>query len=166
MSKKMPHLAFAADYHKTMLELQTPADVFPVSTTDQILLTKPVKISAIWDTGATGSVITPRLQSLLKLFPIRRVTVKGVNDAREVDLVIISIGLPNHVKVNDVQVTVCELNSPGIDMLIGMDIISHGDFAVCNGSGSTLFSFAIPPFDNKINLVDKAEKVNGRKKFN
>jgi hypothetical protein len=33
---------------------------------------------------------------------------------------------------------------------------------VSNGANSTLFSFAIPPFENKTNLYDKAEKVNSR----
>jgi hypothetical protein len=161
---KAPHFAFYAEAPKVMLELTSPADVFPVSTRDNTLLNKPVKVKAIWDTGATGSVITPRLQSLLKLFPIQSVLVKAVNSEERVDLVIVTIGLPNKIRFNNLKVTVCELNSPGIDMLIGMDIISKGDFAVSNGANSTLFSFAIPPFENKTNLYDKAEQVNSHMK--
>jgi len=30
------------------------------------------------------------------------------------------------------------------DMLIGMDVINHGDFAISNFDGKTTFSFRIP----------------------
>jgi hypothetical protein len=46
-------------------------------------------------------------------------------------------------------------------MLIGMDIIGLGDFSISNGENSTLFSFAVPPFTNKVDLVEKAEVSNG-----
>jgi len=38
------------------------------------------------------------------------------------------------------------------EMLIGMDIISFGDFALSNGNDQTLFSFAVPPFKDKIDF--------------
>ena len=46
-------------------------------------------------------------------------------------------------------------------MLIGMDIIRLGDFSISNGAGKTLFTFAMPPFDDKIDLYEKAISVNG-----
>jgi hypothetical protein len=45
-------------------------------------------------------------------------------------------------------------------MVIGMDIIKKGDFAISNAENKTLFSFVIPPFPDKINLADKAEAAN------
>jgi hypothetical protein len=33
-----------------------------------------------------------------------------------------------------------------------MDIISLGDFALSNGNDQTLFSFAVPPFRDKIDF--------------
>jgi hypothetical protein len=47
-------------------------------------------------------------------------------------------------------------------MLIGMDIIMMGDFVISNGGGTTLFSFAIPPLPQKIDLVDEADAENGK----
>jgi hypothetical protein len=41
-------------------------------------------------------------------------------------------------------------NIPGVEVLIGMDIISMGDFNISNANGKTLFSFVIPPYKNKI----------------
>lgn len=37
-----------------------------------------------------------------------------------------------------------EIGKQGIDVLIGMDIISNGDFAISNYEGRTQFSFRIP----------------------
>jgi len=48
------------------------------------------------------------------------------------------------------------------DMLIGMDIIRMGDFAVCNADGKTSFSFAVPPFPDRIDLAEKTEADNKR----
>jgi len=45
-----------------------------------------------------------------------------------------------------------------------MDIILLGDFSISNGGGRTLFSFAIPPFENKTDHYEKALAVNKRNK--
>jgi hypothetical protein len=37
-----------------------------------------------------------------------------------------------------------------VDLLIGMDIIQLGDFSISNGAGKTLFTFAMPSFEDKI----------------
>lgn len=44
-----------------------------------------------------------------------------------------------------------------------MDIIQRGDFSIANGSGETLFSFSMPPHERKIDLVERAYKLNDRK---
>ena len=58
------------------------------------------------------------------------------------DTFLVGIFLPNKVVLNEVRV------SKGIfrdaDVLIGMDIISQGDFAVTNKDGKTVFSFRMP----------------------
>jgi len=119
---------------------------------------------ALWDTGATGSAITPILAKTMNLIPINRIRVKGVNNTSIVDVAKISIGLPNMVMVEEVNVMICDLNQ-GFDMLIGMDIILLGDFSISNGGEKTLFSFAIPSFENKLDLYEKAIAVNKRNKL-
>lgn len=52
-----------------------------------------------------------------------------------------------------------------IDILIGMNIIRLGDLAISSGNGETLFSFAIPPFENKTDLLEKANRVNKNNKL-
>jgi len=43
-----------------------------------------------------------------------------------------------------------------------MDIIQLGDFSISNGEGKTLFTFAMPPFESKTDLYEKALGVNER----
>lgn len=46
----------------------------------------------------------------------------------------------------------------------GMDIIKFGDLAISNKNNKTIFSFAIPPFENPTDLLEKANKVNKNNK--
>jgi hypothetical protein len=110
-----------------------------------------------------GSVITPKIFKALNLTPFNRVRVYGVNNTSIADVVKISVRLPNKVLVDEINATVCGL-TPGIDMLIGMDIILSGDFAISNAGGQTLFTFAIPPFENKTDLYEKTLATNKRNK--
>lgn len=41
-------------------------------------------------------------------------------------------------------IAACADLGPNIDLLIGMDIISLGDFAITNVNGKTTFSFRLP----------------------
>ena len=62
--------------------------------------------------------------------------------------------LPNDVRVTDVAVT--EADIPTTDVLIGMDIIMLGDFAVSNFEGKTCFTFRIPSM-RKIDFVKEID---------
>jgi len=56
------------------------------------------------------------------------------------------------------------MDFPGnAEILIGMDIISMGDFAICNTDDKTSFSFAVPSLPDRINLADKVEAINENK---
>jgi len=154
---RIPHQAFTVKYNGLVNTLLT--DVFVVSPFSK---DKIINIKAIWDTGATHSVITPNVFEKLELSAIDQTVVNGVNSRKVVPVTLVGIGLPNKLLIPNHRVTVCDIS--GGDMLIGMDIIAQGDFSVCTGERQTLFSFAIPPFENKIDLVDKANKVNQRNK--
>jgi predicted aspartyl protease len=120
-----------------------------------------ITAKALWDTGATGSAITPHIARTLGLTPVNRTKVTGAHDTSIVDVVKISVILPNKVMVDEINALVCNLNQQ-IDMLIGMDVILIGDFSISNGDGKTLFSFAVPPFSNKEDLYEKALAVKKR----
>jgi len=110
-----------------------------------------VSANAIWDTGATMSAITPEIQNKLKVKPVDKKTIAGIHSTQEVDVVLITIELPNRVIKKTIKAAVCDMASKS-EMLIGMDIISLGDFALSNGNDQTLFSFAVPPFRDKIDF--------------
>jgi hypothetical protein len=98
--------------------------------------------NALWDTGATNSVITPTIVKTLNLTPVSFTTVSGVHGQAQVAQYYIDLGLPNGVIAH--KILVSEGNPYGCDLLIGMDIIGHGDFMVSCCGGTTHFGFKIP----------------------
>jgi hypothetical protein len=132
-------------------EIATAVYLYPTSSTDTI----PLTTKAVWDTGAQQSVITPYIAKELNLQPIGQIVVAGVTGKGFSDIVILTLKIPDHGIHKNLEVAVCPFNTdPDSDMqmLIGMDIISQGDFVLSNGDGYTLFSFAAPPSSAKIDL--------------
>jgi len=154
------HLAFRVTYQTIVSELITDAKLKPPSSLVGRDSSLWVEIKCLWDTGATHSVITQSVVRRLGLRPTGRTLVHGINSAEERATYMIDIGLPSRVAIQDVAVTECEINSPGIDLIVGMNIISMGDFAISNGPGHTIFSFAMPPFPKPIDLLEKSNAVN------
>lgn len=71
------------------------------------------------------------------------VEVLGVNSKEMSETFLVNIFLPNNVGVP--QMTVVKGRIAGnADVLIGMDIITLGDFALTNQAGNTVFSFCTP----------------------
>ena len=97
---------------------------------------------AVWDTGATNSAISPRIVKECSLRPTGVTQLHTADGSQRHNTYRVSIFLPNHVVVP--EVTVSECNLLDADVLIGMDIIGAGDFAVTNPDGKTLFSFRLP----------------------
>ncbi len=98
---------------------------------------------AIWDTGATGSVITKKVAQDLGLQIVSWATVNHAGGQSEnVPVYRVTIELPNHVGFVGIKAHEGEIAAA--DVLIGMDIISRGDFAVTNKDGKTTFSFRVP----------------------
>jgi hypothetical protein len=63
--------------------------------------------------------------------------------AHDVETYLINIGLPNGIGFQALKVSKANLGA-GLDVLIGMDIISSGDFSITNHNNSTVFSFRVP----------------------
>jgi len=59
---------------------------------------------------------------------------------------LIALSLPNGILIPELEVADCEGNI-GCDILIGMDVINMGDFAICNEDGRTTFSFRTPSIE-------------------
>lgn len=139
-------VAFTRSYEGISHELVTKvlvAEAFDPKSPPKRKTTK--EFNAIWDTGATKSLITQPVvdQCGLKSTGIAQVhTPSGTSRA---ETYLVSIFLPNRVVIPDVVVTKGIL--VGKDVLIGMDIIGCGDFAVTNKDGKTVFSFRMPSIE-------------------
>lgn len=100
------------------------------------------KYNGLWDTGASGTVITKRVVDELGLIPTGLAKSYHANGESIVNTYSINVGLPNGLMIPTVRVTEGILN--GFDVLIGMDVILRGDFSITNKGGKTVFSFQIP----------------------
>ncbi|MEK7629184.1 MAG: retropepsin-like aspartic protease [Patescibacteria group bacterium] len=122
--------------------------------------------SAIWDTGATHSAITKKVADDLGLKPTGIAEVRYGSGKASTNTYLVNISLPNNVMVGQVRVTEVQLvsdsnipESQQPQLLIGMDIIGMGDFAVTNVNGITIFSFRIPSI-KEIDFVPDAKENN------
>lgn len=116
-----------------------------------------VEFIAIWDTGATNTVISQRIAQDCGLKPISMAKVNTANGERLSPVYLVSMFLPNHVYFPQLRAT--EGTIVGGDVLIGMDIITRGDFAITNSDGRTTFSYRWPS-TSKIDFVAQT-KVSG-----
>ena len=121
----------------------------------------PTAISciAIWDTGAMGTVITPKVVADLGLKPSGQITVQGVGPAgtpqsHPASTYLINLFLPNNVAL--VGIRVAESSVSGCDVLIGMDVIGSGDLAITNHGGKTTFSYRFPSCEE----IDFVAEIN------
>ena len=117
--------------------------------------------TAIWDTGATNTVITEQVVSDCNLTAIGMTIMNHAGGHAEHPVYLISIMLPNKVGIRSIRVTACK-EIGGAQVLIGMDIMNGGDFAVTNKDGKTVFSFRMPSID----VIDFVQQTNHTSSLN
>jgi len=160
------HHAFSYKYQGIVKELRTPVRITAALTSYSTIDIKNLKsLSSVWDTGATNSVISPRVARDMNLSPTGFTTVRGVNSQRVVKTYIIDLILPfDKVIIQNLNVSESDIGGD-LDVLIGMDVIQMGDFNISNAGGITNFSYCIPPHKKPTCLVEKSNMVNsGRAK--
>ena len=114
---------------------------------------------AIWDTGATAGAVTQHVVDTLSLKPIRIAVVQTAAGAYRTEVYLVNIVLPNGVQFHAVHVSRNDIT--GAEVLIGMDIITTGDFAITNLGGKTVMSFRWPSM-TRIDYVVGSQAVVGR----
>jgi hypothetical protein len=140
MSEKAP---LTYNYIKLQRRIVTPVYLYGVSAS----IPKDTVTNALWDTGATFSAITERIQRELGLTQIGSKFIRGVTGIQKVPVVMLTLELPNDLLKQNIEVAVCDFSND-IGMIIGMDIITFGDFILLHGNRHTEFSFTIPPRQN------------------
>lgn len=123
-------------------------------------------LNAVWDTGATRSVISKEIAETLNLRFAGFTRLGGAHVTRTSRTFLVCIYLPNRVYFDNVRVAEITFPAPSvehpkqIDVLIGMDIISKGDFSISHSKDGTIFSFQCPPcveidFTSRPPYIDK-----------
>jgi hypothetical protein len=100
--------------------------------------------NALWDTGATNCVVTKKTANELKLEPMGLTKVSHVDGVSEANVYFVDIYLPNRILIHNIRVTECADNNDSFGVIIGMDVITKGDFAVTNLDGKTVVSYRMP----------------------
>ena len=148
MDKK--HAALTYTFTSLIDAILTPVDLFS-DVYDEVT---SYLTNALWDTGAMVSVISPEVAAKLKLDIVDTIQIVGINGESLAEVAVISIHFPNGAVIEDVRVAICSM-SPGNEMIIGMDVITQMDIAITNGGGQTQLSFAIPPFEKRIDFSER-----------
>jgi hypothetical protein len=112
------------------------------------------KYTAVWDTGAMSTVITQKIVDDLKLKQIDMVPASSATTSGTAPVYLVNLMLPSNVTITGVRVI--QMNVQGSDILIGMDIITLGDFSITNHEGKTCMSFRIPS-SHEIDYVKDAQ---------
>lgn len=121
------------------------------------------QFAAVWDTGATNSVITQQVIDACGLVATGMAENQSAHGMKVVETFLVNITLINGVQVLSVRVTKADLGA-NTQVLIGMDIIALGDFVVTNKDGVTVFSFRIPS-QSCIDFVEQHRAEQLRESF-
>jgi len=156
MPEKIQYHPLDFEYKKIVREISTPVTLYSSFSSSE---GKIVTTSAVWDTGANHSILSPKIVQELGLCAIDTKLVHGINKSNCLsDIVIATIRLTDDLVLTGRRFSVN--NIPGTDVLIGMDIIMLGNFVINNTDGKSSFSFVIPPLKEKISFSKIVEKIN------
>jgi hypothetical protein len=101
-----------------------------------------VKVLAMIDTGATGTVIQQGIAQRLGLNPVSDTNMTTPSHANSRRLQYdVQLVLPNNVNIGSVLVTEAPLQNQHIQCLIGRDILQHGVLIYIGYSNSFTLSF-------------------------
>lgn len=140
-------------------ELRTPCQVvayFDPRATPKDQRPTAVAFSALWDTGASHSAITANVVKKCGLKPTGMKRVETADGGSDKETFLVNILLPNGVGIAGLEVA-C-VNTKGADVLLGMDIITRGDFSITNQNGNTKFSFRLPSL-HTVDFVEETKRA-------
>ena len=98
--------------------------------------------TALWDTGATDSCISGNIVEECGIPRYGERYSRGIFAGEIVGIYLVDLWLADDIVLRGVRCLGIDI--PGVDVLIGMDVISQGDFVVTNYGGRTQFSFRSP----------------------
>ena len=121
----------------------------------------PSPARALWDTGATNCAITKAKADQLGLPRTGKAKVGHADGESIQDVYSLNLHLPNKLIIPMVRATECKSAYGNFDFIIGMDIITLGDFALTNLGGISTISFRVPSV-RTIDYVKEIAEMNAR----
>lgn len=100
--------------------------------------------------------ITQRVVDACGLKPFTMTKVSHAGGVSDTEVYMVNIALPNAVALAHVPV-IRSILGDGPQVLIGMDVITRGDFSVTNNGGLTVFSFRLPS-QHTVDFVAESKK--------
>jgi len=151
--------AFTVKYNGLVNRIVTDVHLSVPNSPDQFAapLLPQVRTTALWDTGATSSVLTATVAKQLALTSVGLLQVKHAGGSDHRNAYVVNFFLPNMVVVSNVMVSECA-DTGQFGAIIGMDIIARGDFSLTNVNGETWASFRIPSV-SPIDYVAEADRL-------
>lgn len=122
---------------------------------------KVIETMGVWDTGAQCSVIRNDLAKAIGLETIGMKTIIGVQSKEDRPYYYANVKLNNEQISLDINITDVDAFSSDSSegMLIGMDVISQGDFSISNFQGKTTMTFRTPS-QCEIDYCKEIQKYN------
>lgn len=130
----------------------------PASIKDNNLPYEITNKKALWDTGATNCVVTPDTAKEMQLTPSGATEVVHFGGKKQVNTYLVNFFLPNKVLIAGVRVSESDIIIDDFGVIIGMDIITRGDFTITNKKNITTMSFRFPSI-HTIDYVVDANKI-------
>jgi predicted aspartyl protease len=121
------------------------------------LPSEPVDVYALVDTGASNTCVSKRLADRLNLEVIGDGMMDTAGGLYETNQYYIDLLMRNNVSFTDIRAMEFTSNKM-FDILIGMDILTLGDFAITNANHRTVISFRVPPGTEHIDFVAEAKR--------
>lgn len=115
---------------------------------------------ALWDTGATGSVITEKIATRIGLVPTGKRDVRTGSGLEVWNTYLVNIHLTNGTMLFQTVVAACPDPDADFDVIIGMDVITQGDFAITNVGDNTVMSFRTPSMET-IDYENELKSLRG-----
>lgn len=106
---------------------------------------------ALWDTGANRTCVSQKFVEQLGLKHMDKASCLTAGGMVICSIYCVDILLPNDIIAENILALDIDSGN-ACDVLIGMDVICDGDFAVTNAEGNTWVSFCSPPLEKHIDF--------------
>jgi hypothetical protein len=141
---------------RIITDVEVCAGYDPANPPNPLPIRLPTK--ALWDTGASKSVLSEDFVKALGVSPVGTIQVHHGDGTSVRNTYLVNLYLPNKVGIVGVLATEFPASHTQFAVLIGMDVIHLGDLSITNVAGRTCMSFRTPSCEC-IDYVVQANKL-------